>query len=198
MARHNGGLRSRGQILVDEFFRWRESELPPAASARESAEAETSLEELSLASGITDEGTLRLLMDLELSMDLLSALALVPLVEVAWADGHMDDKERSAILQAADAQGIDANSPAYELLAKWLDRRPTSQLFDAWRDYIAALMEPLLANERAQLREALLGRARDVAEAAGGFLGLGAVSREEAAVLDRLGRELDEAEGQLD
>ena len=198
MARHNGGLKSRGQLLVDEFFRWRETELPPAGSPRESAGAETSLEELSLASGITDEGTLRLLVDLELSMDLLSALALVPLVEVAWADGHMDDKERSAILRAADAQGIDANSAAYELLAKWLDRRPTAQLFDAWRDYIAALMEPLLTGERAQLRAALLGRARDVAEAAGGFLGVGAVSREEEAVLSRLERELDEAEGQLD
>jgi hypothetical protein len=194
MAKSNGGLKNRGQVLVQEFFRWRESDLPARPTPFEAETAEASLTELSLASGITDEGTLRLLVDLEVSMDLLSALALVPLMEVAWADGHIDDKERAAILQAADAQGIDRDSPAYDLLAKWLDRRPTARLFDAWRDYIVALMEPLLAAERAQLRDALLGRARRVAEAAGGFLGVGAVSREEAQVLERLERELADAE----
>ena len=180
MAKTNGVIKRRGDALIEEFYR--------AAPTPDPQQADR--ETLALASGIHDEGTLRLLIDLTVSLDVLSAMTLVPLVEVAWADGQMDTEERAAILRAAADQGIDPASRAHDLLARWLDRRPPAGLFDAWRAYIQVVLEPLLPEEREQLREALIGRARAVAEAAGGFLGIGAISKEEEQVLERLARAL--------
>jgi uncharacterized membrane protein YebE (DUF533 family) len=44
--------------------------------------------------------------------DTLLSLGLVPLVAIAWADGALDDRERSAIIANLGAAGIPADSPA--------------------------------------------------------------------------------------
>jgi hypothetical protein len=60
---------------------------------------------------------------------------------------------------------------------------------DAWQAYIAGLCAQLSATERENLRTSLLGQARAVAEAAGGFLGFGSkVSQAEEAMLQTLDR----------
>ncbi len=118
--------------------------------------------------------------------DTLAALTLIPLVEVAWADGRMDENEQRAVLAGAEASGIVAGSPSHGLLRVWLDERPDTEMLAAWAEFIAAICEELSVEGRARLREAIVGRARDVAEAAGGFMGLGAISREEARVLETL------------
>ena len=60
---------------------------------------------------------------------------------------------------------------------------------DAWSDFIGALCREFSDEQTDRLRRNILGRAREVAEAAGGFLGLGPkVSKEEEAVLESLAR----------
>ena len=44
----------------------------------------------------------------------MTALALIPLVEVAWADESMDDREKEAILAAAADEGLDEQDPSYQ------------------------------------------------------------------------------------
>ena len=57
----------------------------------------------------------------------------------------------------------------------------------AWKDYIAGLREHLDAVAYEALERDVLGRAREVAAAAGGFLGLGnKVSESEEKVLAEL------------
>jgi hypothetical protein len=142
---------------------------------------------LAAASGITDEKVLDRLAGLGLGTDTLAALALVPLVAVAWADGSIDRTERAAVLDAAKQAGIGGQGAGQELLDRWLGERPPAALLDAWMDYTRAICAGLGTSERAALRDELLGRARRVAEATGGFLGLSSpISDAEAAVLAKL------------
>jgi hypothetical protein len=98
----------------------------------------------------------------------------------------MHDEERAAVLRAAEESGIDAGSPAHELLVSWLEKRPGRELLAAWKSYVEALVAELAPEERQALRHELLDRARAVAESAGGFLGIGKVSDAERAVLAEL------------
>jgi hypothetical protein len=143
----NGRLRSRGELLVKEFYRW----LPLEPVRERPARSDPEEKELSLSSGITDRAVLRLLADLEVSSSVVAALALVPLVEVAWADGELAPEERASVLTASEEQGIRPGSPAHRLLASWLEHRPSQGLFDAWLAYIEAVLEPLEEDERARL-----------------------------------------------
>jgi hypothetical protein len=123
----------------------------------------------------------------DLSSETLAALSLVPLVEVAWADGRLDAKERSALLAAAERAGLSKDSASYQLLEEWFRERPSPKLLAAWKAYVAALSQTLNIRAQDALKQDLLGRARLVAEAAGGFLGLGKrISSAEQAVLTEL------------
>ena len=130
---------------------------------------------------------LQKLVELGVRPESVAPLALVPIVEVAWADGKVDEKERRAVLDAADARGIRAGDLQHGLLQRWLSHRPSAKLLEAWQHYVAGLCAQLDAEQRNALRGELLDRARAVAEASGGFLGLGSkVSPSERAVLQRL------------
>ena len=95
----------------------------------------------------------------------------------------------SAVLAGAVATGIRAGSPSYALLEIWTGDRPPTEMFRAWRQFIAALCRDLTVDERRNLRDKLVGRARAVAEAAGDTRRDDSnVSPEEAALLEDLER----------
>ena len=64
-------------------------------------------------------------------------------VEVAWADSSIDEKERAAILTAAAKTGLEKGSAGYQLLQSWLEVRPDSRVRAAWKDYVTALCNTL-------------------------------------------------------
>jgi len=177
-------LRSRGRALEESFFARENEEL--LNRLREQAETEARKEALAAATGITDDGLLSKFVELDLCGETVMAAALVPLIEVAWADGKVQDREREAILHAAEDSGISKDSTAHKLLENWLDSEPEDGLFTAWRDYVGALCEVMGEDDGTRLKQELMGRARTVAEAAGGFLGLARISAEEHKVLEQL------------
>jgi hypothetical protein len=119
----------------------------------------------------------------------LSALSLLPMVRVAWADAKVQGNERQAILQAAHAEGVSADSTSYRLLDSWLNERPEPSLLEAWWEYARGLARELDETSLAAMRRMTLDRARRVAEAAGGLLGFGnQVSSNEELVLADLAR----------
>jgi tellurite resistance protein len=182
----NPGMQDRGRALEEAFFKKQhEQQLAKLRSEQERAETR---EALAAASGITDDPELLdRLVALGIHAETLAALTLIPLVEVAWADGKMDAREREAILRGAESSGIQPGSPSYGLLEIWSHDRPAPELLETWKTYIRALVEELSADQKWHLEEKIIGRARAVAEAAGGFLGLGAkVSAEEEAMLAEL------------
>lgn len=145
------------------------------------------------AGGLTDGVLIDRLLGLGIRTETLAALALVPLVEVAWADGQMHPKERDAVLAGAESSGISPESASYRLLSIWTRERPQPGLEEAWRQFVRAALEQLDPRERASFRVNVMGRARAVAEAAGGILGLTSkVSKSESEVLERLGSAFSE------
>lgn len=181
------GLKRRERALEEEFFaRQNRKLLEKMRTEQEAAEGRAALAQ---ASGIRDEQVLDRLVQLGIRPETIAALSLVPLVAVAWADGQVAGREREAVLESARASGIQRDDMAYELLEGWLGSKPGKTLLTAWTDYIHALSVSLEGVGKAAIRDEVLGRARRVAEAAGGFLGLGKkVSAEEQAVLDELAR----------
>ena len=180
-------LRDRGKSLEDEFFRREDQRL--LARLKELRSVEMSREALAKASGITKPEVLDRLLKLGIQAQTLAALSIVPLVEVAWADGALDAKERRTVLEHAAAAGITSGSPAYGLLEAWLEHRPSQQLLDAWRDLVRAIREQIGPAEAERLKTEVVQRARVVARASGGVLGLGSkVSGAEAAILAHLER----------
>jgi len=145
-----------------------------------------SKESLGTVSGITNDAILERLVNLNVRPESLAALALFPLVEVVWADGEVDDKERMMVLAHATSQGIVLGSSEYGVLERWLAHRPEASLLSAWQHYVHGLCECLSRSDRDTLKEELMLNARKAAEASGGFLGLGKISSEEEQVLTKL------------
>jgi hypothetical protein len=178
-------LRDRGKSLEDEFFRREDQRL--MQKLEQMRTAQTSREALAKAAGIGNPAVVDKLLELGVKAETVAALALVPLVEVAWADGDLDRRERGAILDRARESGLAAGSVEHALLEAWLDRRPDPKLLTAWTHLVRGVSEQLGREESVRLKASLLDRARAVATASGGVLGMGSkVSTAEAAMLARL------------
>jgi hypothetical protein len=179
---------SSGRDLEDSFFLREDQKL--IEWQRKLRQQRESREALAQASGIRDEKVLDNLVALGVRPESVAPLALFPIVEVAWADGKLDERERKAVLDAAESRGIKPGQLEHDMLQSWLQHRPAPHLFQAWQHYLAGLLPQMGPDERASLRSELLRRARLVAEAAGGLLGLGKISASEAAALERLEKAL--------
>ena len=124
--------------------------------------------------------------EMHVPRDAYRVVALLPLVYVAWADGHIQPAERELILRIARERGL-LEHGGDDALERWLSDRPSrAQL----RADLEALNE-LAHSDRAFAREfdadeeqLLLAWCQDVADAAGGFLGLRSARRD--AELDAL------------
>lgn len=100
--------------------------------------------------------------------------ALLPLVYIAWADGSVQRSERAVILAVAEEQGWVANG-GRAVLERWLSEPPTP----AQLETSLALLKELGRGSDKSTRgydadelQLLLAWCQDVADAAGGMLGL--------------------------
>ncbi len=174
----------RGQALEALFFRKQDDAL--IAQHERLEHKRRTREALAEVSGIRNPQVLDKLMELEVSPSIMASLSIVPLVEVAWADGKVQDEEREAILAAAK-KGIGEKSIDHELLEAWLNHCPPPKLLQAWTHFISGLCETMTETERNALKTELISHAQAVAEAAGGFLGLTSkISAREQAILDEM------------
>jgi len=173
-------LRDREKALENSFFAQRDKELLSKLAQ------EVKKEQLAEASGIHEHAVLESLLAANLDPETIAALALVPLVATAWADQKLDEKEREALVAAIESEGIAAGSVAHDLISQWLDEAPGPDLVAAWKGYIGELIKKLPGDASTALRDDVLGRAKKVAQAAGGRLGVGSISRAEKKVLDDL------------
>ena len=179
-------LEERGKALEDAFFANKDREL--MAKLKEDLDAGKNRQALKDATGIQQDDVLDRILALGVNGESLAAMSIAPLVLVAWADGKIDAQERKAIISGAEQAGLETGSHAHQLLLSWLSDQPDDTLQDGWAAYTQALCETLSAGDQVQLQETVLGRCQKVAEAAGGFLGLGSISSKEQAVLEQLKR----------
>jgi hypothetical protein len=183
----------RGRALEEEYFRKREQELIEKLRRRAAVEAER--RQLGVQAGVSDEEILQDLQDLGYTPETVMLLHLVPLVQMAWADGRVSERERALIVEAARARGVEVDSHADRQLADWLMSRPPERLFDRTLRAIRAFLQASPAGERQASEHELLSLCTAIASASGGLLGMGAVSAQERALLARLTSELERAHG---
>ena len=142
-------------------------------------------EALAAVSGITNPTVLDLLVKQGITPRTLASIVLVPLVEIAWADGELHEKEHQAIMVGLDDIHFAANVDR-ELISRWIRRPPNPLLLNAWKILISDLCEAMGTGEIAILKQEIYRLGRLVASAEGGFLGFGAISAPERAMLDEL------------
>jgi hypothetical protein len=167
------------------------SNVPLLAELKLRSEAEQQMDLLREVVKIRDEAFLKRLMALGVRPEIAVAVALVPLVLVAWSDGELHDRERDAILEAARQRGMAAEQIAGRLLRNALVQKPDPRLFQVWTAYVRRLWGCFTPDECWQMRANVLQSAREVAEAAGGILGLSKISAAERRILDEIGAILD-------
>ena len=183
-------FRDRERVLEDEYFRKKEKEL--IERLRKRRDSETERQKLAEAAGVKDEQIINDLEELGFTSDTVALLHVAPLVQVAWAEGNVSERERELILKAASLRGIAEGTPAFERLKDWLSRRPSEDTFERILRVIAALLESLPPQERDAGKADLLSYSNQIASVSGGFLGLGnKVSDEESIVLNQIASELE-------
>jgi len=181
-------LQERGNTLEEEFFRKQNAEL--LAKLKATKDQDNEERDMTAAIGVDDPALIAQLRSFGVTPATLSAVALAPLVLVAWADRSLDEKERAAVMKEASANGVQPGSPGHDLLQNWLNEAPDASLMTAWSSYARGVADALEGTQRAEFRDSILGRAKAVAGAAGGFAGMGKVSDSEKRVLEQLERAL--------
>jgi len=159
-------LHSRGQSLEDLFFFKQDASL--LAKREQLRKMERNIETLSEISGIQDESLLRKLADLNIQIEVLATLSIIPLIELARADGKIDEKEQQEILEAAERFGICKSPVNRSLFAHWLKNDPPDGLIDSWIFYMQGLSQLLNKKERLAFKTGFLNWAKKVAEAGTG------------------------------
>jgi uncharacterized tellurite resistance protein B-like protein len=143
------------------------------------------------ATGVTDEQLLDRLVELNLNGELMTAFNLMPLIEVAWADGEVDDREVRAVLAAAEQHGLRPGDKAYTMLETRLREGPVREGRKLWYHYAAALRNTLSPRELEEFRKDLLDTCWRIAETSGGLLNLAfKVSANERRVIAAVERAL--------
>jgi hypothetical protein len=134
----------------------------------------------------------------------LAALALAPLVEVAWADGHVTPGERAGVLEAAKRLGVDQHSEFCRMtLRRWLQQAPPTEALDRWRRLLGPFLEESDARLAQKSKARLLDEARRIAKMderpfePGGSLDADAgITDDELRVLDNLAAALSSLHGE--
>ncbi len=178
---NESAITKRGRVLEDEFFHRVDQKL--MAELRAKMQADADKQQLQASCGFRDPTILDELVGLGFRSESIVALSLVPLVQVAWADGKVDEAEREAVLRAAETNDCPAGSASFQLLEHWLAERPSQTLVETWRDYVNDLRGRMSSESFTSLGDDVRNRAEQIAAAAGGILGIGKISAKEQAVL---------------
>jgi hypothetical protein len=168
----------------EEYFH--KQELEVIDKMRRKAQTAELRKRLAERAGIADEELLADLEALGYTVDTVKLLHLVPLVELAWAEGSVSQNERGLLLKAARARGIEEGSAADQLLEQWLTDRPSAETFEKTLRAIRTILHALPETERTTYERDMLSQATAIAEASGGFLGFGKVTESEKKILEHL------------
>ena len=185
---NNEGITDDIRKREEDYFRRQDRELiekmrKASAAAQERLALETQ-------TGIHDPEMLQQLQDLHFTPGTIALLPLIPVLQVAWAEGGISTAERAAIVALARSRGVSAGSEADHQLTAWLDRRPSTDTFRNATRLIAAMVEHPGQGVQDITADDLLKYCEQIAHASGGLFGIGAVSAEERAALEQITAQL--------
>jgi hypothetical protein len=159
----------------EEYFHRKQQEL--IEKMRIAAENAAQRHALAEATNVTDDAVLDTMLELGFDRDTVTLLHLVPLVQVAWSEDLVTDKERKKIHALAKLRGVTPGTTAFETLESWLNERPRPEWFEKVDRTIGAVLATLPEEKRTAAENDIIAQCTEVAGVSGGFLGLvGAVS----------------------
>ena len=177
-------LAERGRALEDAYFLQVDHDL--IRKRHDAIERNEKLAELKRITGVDDDELSKELLEVGIEPTTVAALALTPLVFVAWADGSITSDERQTVISTAMRQGVYGCPDAFKLLEQWLRTRPRKPLWEAWKRYAIEFHNHLPAIVANKLVDRTISRATRVAKASGGVLGFGKISNAEQRILDEI------------
>jgi len=135
------------------------------------------------------------LQQLGLDAESFRAVALLPLIQVAWADERVQPQERKAILLIAKGHELLVGN-AEQVVHAWLEDRPSDEDFERGRRVLATLAQRkqgLGADMPESVLDTVVELCTVVAESAGGLFGLiWRVSGDERKAIRQIANHLNE------
>lgn len=162
---------AKGTAGEELYFHQKEAEL--FERLRHGFELEAERQRIGDAIGVADQSILRNLQDLGYTRDTIMLLPLVPLVQVAWADGELTLRESERIRELAHIRGLGEGTPAFDLLEAWLRRRPSDEFFLKTLRVIRNLLSALHQDELETVKQDLISCCTYIARGSGAILSLG-------------------------
>ena len=179
----------REHWLEEEYFGRKNQELIEKLRERRAREADR--QKMAEMMGINDQEILEALQDLGYTSETIPLLHIVPLVEVAWNEGGVADRERDMIFEIAEARGVRPGGVAHEMLSHWLENRPSERFFDNSLRAIRVIFDLLPEDQRMAGRRDLITYCSQIASAvASGIFGPGGINDEERALIARIATEI--------
>ena len=153
--------------------------------------AEQARKELGRKAGLDDPQLVQELQALGFTPDTVSLLPLVPIVQMAWAEGGITKPERELIVRLAKNRGIEPGSAADAQLTEWLNNRPSEDVFARATRLIRAMLDAGSEQTADLNADDLVKYCEEIASASGGILGIGRISAEERALLTSIAADLN-------
>jgi tellurite resistance protein len=180
-------FKERERAFEAHYFRKQDEKL--LAKMRERASLQEVAQALAEKLQVDDAELLKRVSDLGLDRETGPAILLAPLVQVAWAEGKVTERERAVVFEIAASRGVVPGSPAHAQLDTWLQQRPADELFETAFEVMKVAATVLPPEEREERIRGIVDACKRVAEASGGglakLLGMGsAISGDEASVLE--------------
>jgi hypothetical protein len=188
-----GFLSDREKAMEADYFRKENEKL--LEKLRQGAKLDDIAKALGEKLQVDNQDLLARIRELNLTRETAPALFLTPLVQVAWAEGSVGNREREAVLRLARQRDVEEDSPTYAQLVEWLKVRPSDAVFDVGLELIKYGLAVLPPREMEERIVRLIDACHEVAAASGTelarLLGLGdGISRVEAHMLDEFNTRL--------
>ena len=179
----------REHWLEEEYFGRKNQELIKRLRERRAREADR--QKMAEMMGVDDQEVLGALQDLGYTSETIPLLHIVPLVEVAWTEGGVADRERGMIFRIAEARGVQSGGAAHEMLSHWLENRPSERFFENSLRAIRVVLDLLPEEQRRASRRDLIAYCNQIASAvSSGIFGPGGIWEEERALISHIAAEI--------
>lgn len=154
----------------DKYFERKQSEWREDVRRNKRLEAIRKKEKESIQQELqTSEEVAKEALELGFDKDTARVLPLVPLIEMAWADGDVSSAEDRTVRELAKRFGLEPDSEAFDFLTLMLREEPSDVFFERVNGVVAELVDQ---NPDNWDRNSLVEIVEQVAEASGGFFGL--------------------------
>ena len=172
----------------EEYFWKKDQEL--IEKMRRAAAAEQAKRDMGAKTGLNDPEMIQELQALGFTTETVVLLPLIPLVQVAWAEGGVSDAERQLIVKLARSRGIVEGSATDRQLSAWLASRPDAQVFTHATRLIRAMLASPSPAQTGLTADDLVTHCESIAAASGGVFGMKRISAEEHALISTIASEL--------